>query len=181
MSRMSMPVLLINASYEPMSIIPARDAFRLLVNGKVDIKLERDRDVRPGFQMPSVVILRHYVRVPIRTKVLTRKNVYMRDNYHCQYCDQKFHGEDLSWDHVLPRCQGGKEEWENLVTCCKRCNHRKAGRTPDEAGMPLLRRPLPRTVHTSQFVLRRMGSGMPEWNKYMFQDSEGETGLVHRA
>lgn len=181
MNAMRRPVLLINASYEPLRILHCKRALTMIVKGTAEIELGREHDVRPGLRMPSVIRLRRYVHVPIRTKVLTRKNIYMRDDYRCQYCSEKFRGEDLSWDHVLPRCQGGRDEWENLVTCCKRCNHRKAGRTPEEAGMPLLRRPLPRTLHTSRFVLRSMGSGMPEWNKYMFHDSDGEVGLVHRA
>lgn len=177
----AMPVLLINASYEPLRIMARRRALKMLVKAKVEVEMDVDSYLSGDLSKLSVVRLRHNVRVPIRTKVLTRKNIYMRDDYRCQYCSEKFRGEDLSWDHVIPRCQGGRDEWENLVTCCKRCNHRKAGRTPEEAGMPLLRRPLPRTLHTSRFVLRSMGSGMPEWNKYMFHDSDGEVGLVHRA
>lgn len=178
-----LPVLLINASHEPLKIIFGKRALSMVVKGVVEIELERDYDVRPGLRMPSVVRLRRYVRLPhsVGAKVLSRKNIYLRDGYRCQYCGEQFPGYALSWDHVIPRCQGGSGEWENLVAACKPCNSRKAGRTPEEAGMKLLRRPLPRTLHTGRFILKTMGSGMPEWDKYLFNDSTGETRLTRRA
>ncbi len=177
----SAPVLLINFSYEPLRIIRGRDAIRLMVKGKADVVLGRKVDVTPGMEMPSVIRLREYRRVPHTQKVMSRRNILQRDAYLCMYCNRLCNFGEASLDHVIPRSKGGKSDWDNLVTACKKCNHRKADRTPEEAGMPLLRRPLPRTVHTGRYVLRAMGTGIPEWNRYMFGDSEGEKGLVQRG
>lgn len=181
MSMMRTPVLLINASYEPIRILVAKRALTMVVKGVAEIELGHDVYVRPGLRMPSVIRLRRYVHVPIRTKILSRKNIYLRDGYRCLYCGERFQAGELSWDHVIPRSKGGSSDWDNLVTACKQCNHRKADRTPEEAGMPLLRRPLPRTLHTSRFVLRSLGSGVPEWNRYMFHDSDGEASFTRRG
>ena len=95
--------------------------------------------------------------LPVRLQVTARRNILMRDGYRCQYCGLKFHGSGLTLDHVIPRAQDGRNSWENRVTWCRKDNHRQADRTPAEAGMQLLRRPLPASVHTGRFILRSMG------------------------
>lgn len=182
----SMPVLLINASYEPLRIIHGKDAIRMMVTGKVEVEVGRDVDVVPGFRMPSVVRLRRYVRVPITTKVMSKRSIHQRDDHRCMYCNTRCNGSGdepnaISLDHVIPRSRGGRNDWDNLVTACKRCNHRKADRTPEEAGMQLRCRPLPRTIHTSRFVLRQLGSGVAEWDRFLFNDSTGETKLTRHG
>jgi len=119
--------------------------------------------------------------VPVRLQVTTRRNILMRDAYRCQYCGVKFHGGDLTLDHVIPRARGGRNVWENLVACCHKDNHRKADRTPEEAGMELLRRPLPASVHTSRFILRTMGLEVNEWSRYLYADSDGDRRFAARG
>jgi hypothetical protein len=93
------------------------------------------------------------------------------------YCGEKFHGADLTLDHIIPKSRGGDGSWHNLVCACKKCNHRKADRTPEEAGMKLLRRPLPASINTGRHVLRSMGMEVQEWGRYLYTDSKGEQKL----
>ena len=90
---------------------------------------------------PRVIRLLEYDRLPIHNVKLTRKNIYERDRYTCQYTGRRLRPSDLNIDHVIPRSQGGRNTWENLVTCSVEANSRKGGRTPKEAGMRLIRRP----------------------------------------
>ncbi|HWE35853.1 MAG TPA: HNH endonuclease [Isosphaeraceae bacterium] len=104
------------------------------------------RTVHFEIQVPRVIRLLAYDRLP-RTKVkFNRRNIFARDGNHCQYCGKRFATNELSLDHVLPRSRGGKATWENIVCACLKCNVRKGGRTPREAGMKLIRLPTqPRT------------------------------------
>ena len=94
--------------------------------------------------LPSVVRLTRYVRVVSRFGFVrcTRKNVLLRDSYQCQYCGVKKEARELNYDHVIPRVQGGKTVWDNIVASCYACNSTKRGRTPEQAGMKLLRAPV---------------------------------------
>lgn len=174
MSLMRKPVLQLNASYEAIRIVSARRAMTLLTKGVAVVEVPTDTMIYPGIYLPSVIRLRTYRHIPIRMQIVTRKNIYVRDGYRCMYCGARKTGTDLTLDHVDPRSKGGKNSWENLVSACKPCNHRKADRTPEEAGMPLLRRPLPISVHTSRHVLRAMGSEVLEWRRYLYHDSAGD-------
>lgn len=98
--------------------------------------------VRASIAVPKVIRLLGYEKLPRQDVKLNRRNIYARDENHCQYCGQKFPTSELSLDHVLPRSQGGGSSWENLVCCCVRCNARKGGRTPKQAHMTLVRRPI---------------------------------------
>lgn len=91
--------------------------------------------------VPRVIRLLDYDRLPVYHVRLTRKNIYERDNYTCQYTGKRLRPSDLNIDHVIPRSRGGKNTWENLVTCSVEANAKKGGRTPEEAGMKLIRRP----------------------------------------
>ncbi|VAX37306.1 HNH endonuclease family protein [hydrothermal vent metagenome] len=92
-------------------------------------------------QVPRVIRLLTYDRVPRQAIKFNRRNVFLRDDHHCQYCGNQFHSHRLSLDHVLPRSRGGKLTWENVVSACHKCNVRKGNRTPNEAGMNLSRPP----------------------------------------
>lgn len=181
MSLMRRPVLQLNASYEALRIIPAMRALKLVTKGKAAVELATNKLIYPGVRLPSVIRLLTYRHVPVRMQLATRRNIFMRDGYRCQYCGLKFRGSDLTLDHVIPRAQGGKNSWENLVACCRKDNHRKADRTPEEAGMPLLRRPLPSNVHTGRLILRSMGLEVNEWNRYLYADSEGDRRFAVRG
>ncbi len=181
MSIMRKPVLQLNASYEALRIIPAMRALKLVTTGKAVVELALSKMIYPGIYLPSVIRLLTYRHVPVRLQVTTRRNILMRDGYRCQYCVLKFHGSDLTLNHVIPRSQGGRKTWENLLACCRRDNHCKADRTPEQAGMPLLRRPLPASVHTGRFILRSMALGVNEWARYLYADSEGDRRFAVRG
>ena len=132
-SAMTMPVLVLNASYEPVNITRARRAVVILVKGVAVVEEAHDRYVHVGLQLPCVIRLRQYRRLPSRIQTLSRKNILIRDGYMCQYCGAKLLSGQLELEHVIPRARGGLSTWENLVAACRSCNARKADRTPAEA------------------------------------------------
>jgi 5-methylcytosine-specific restriction endonuclease McrA len=99
------------------------------------------RTVRSRVRLPEVIVLRAYDGLPMRTVAFSRRNLYRRDAFACQYCGRRPGALDLTIDHVIPRSRGGKTSWENCVLACVECNKRKANRPPDEAGMRLIRVP----------------------------------------
>lgn len=175
MTLMRKPVLVLNASYEAIRIVAARRALTLICKGAAVVEVPTNTEVYPGITLPSVIRLRTYKRIPIRMQVVTRKNIYVRDGYRCGYCGHKFHADELTLDHIFPKSKGGSNSWDNLVSCCAPCNRRKDNRTPEEAGMPLLKRPLPVTVHTSRHILRTVASEIQEWQRFLYHDNAGET------
>ncbi len=92
-------------------------------------------------RVPEVVTLRNYDKVPSQVVTFSRRNVFKRDRFTCQYCGAQPGSEDLTIDHVVPRCQGGVSAWHNCVLACTACNARKGDQTPEQAGMPLRQRP----------------------------------------
>lgn len=110
----------------------------------------------------------------------TESNSYIANGlavHNCMYCGERFRPQELTLDHVIPRSRGGNNSWDNLVACCKKDNHRKGNRLLEEAGMKLIHRPLPATVHTSRFVLKQLGSEIDGWSRYLWTDSKGEERL----
>lgn len=166
MSIVKRPVLVLNASYEPINICAARRALVMLVNGIARVQEEHDQAVYVGINLPSVIRLNDYRRVPHRRHTMSRKNIMQRDRYTCQYCGLQ--PKHLTLDHIMPVSRGGLSTWENLVCCCEGCNRKKADRTPEEAGMTLLHRPLPSSIHTSRHVMRAMGENDEKWRKYLY-------------
>ncbi len=160
-------VLVLNASYEPLNITTWRRATVLMLKGKAE-SLEEDssRQIRPDRKLPTVIRLRHFIRVPYRELALTRKNILQRDNNCCQYCGHL--GDKLSIDHVFPRSRGGKDSWENVTTACLQCNVMKGNRTPEEANMPLRKKPHKPLSNLSFEATRQIDSGRhKEWGKYV--------------
>jgi 5-methylcytosine-specific restriction endonuclease McrA len=162
------PVLVLNASYEPIAICEARRALTLLVKGRAAAEESHDSFAWRDMRMPSVIRLSRYRKVPQKRHVATRRNIFSRDRNACQYCGVVFPSTRLTLDHVLPRSRGGRDTWENLVTCCHSCNHRKADRTPEEAGMALIRAPRAVNVHTARSLMRTRGEDFPAWRKYLY-------------
>lgn len=139
-----MRTLVLNAGYEPMQLISWQRALCLVMSEKAEVIARYDqvaRSVSRAIPLPSVVRLVRYVQVVSRFGFVrcTRKNVLLRDRYQCQYCGVKCRHGAISIDHVQPRSRGGKTNWTNVVAACHTCNRRKGSRTPDEAGMPLMR------------------------------------------
>ncbi len=174
-------VLVLNASYEPITICGVRSALKKLVKNKAVVQ-ERagDKMSHAGIPTPSVIRLIVMARVPRRTQVLSRKNILLRDRHTCQYCAVKLHASELTLDHVIPKSRGGRDVWENLVACCRPCNKHKDNLLLEECGMVLLSRPRPATIHTSRVILRSMGAEDEQWKKYLFYD-QPESHLVTRA
>jgi 5-methylcytosine-specific restriction endonuclease McrA len=138
------PVLLLNASYIPLGVISWMKAVSLLWQNKAEALVNQERLLRsPSHSMaaPSVLRLNRMVRHRRRGPKLSRRNVFYRDAYTCQYCGRRLPPKKLNIDHVIPRHQGGRSCWTNLVTSCVEDNLRKGGRTPEEARMELLRLP----------------------------------------
>ncbi|MCS7313913.1 MAG: HNH endonuclease [Bryobacterales bacterium] len=165
------PVLVLNASYEPINICAARRALVLVLKGVAtpeEYSSQLLRSARQAIPLPSVIRLLEYRRIPQQTRALSRKNILMRDRYTCQYCLRTLPSSELTLDHVIPRSRSGETTWENLVTCCHECNNRKGNRTPEEAGMKLARPPRPFTLHTSRHIMRLLGRSEERWRKYLF-------------
>ena len=165
------PVLVLNASYEPINICAARRALVLVLKGVAspeEFSPVLLHSARRALKLPSVIRLLEYRRIPHQTRALSRKNILMRDRYTCQYCQRTLNSGELTLDHVVPRSRSGETTWENLVACCHRCNNHKGNRTPEEAGMRLLRQPRPFTLHTSRHLMRLLGKSDDQWRKYLF-------------
>lgn len=136
------PVLVLNADYTPLSFLPLsiwswQDAIRTVLQEKAVVVAEYNnlsiKSVRFEIKVPSVIALKTYFRVPDNhIAIMNRRNIYIRDNFKCQYCCNPFTVDQLSLDHVVPRSAGGKLTWSNTVTCCKQCNFRKGSALPDQ-------------------------------------------------
>ena len=172
--------LLLNASYEPLSVVSWQRAMTLWAQEKVEIVDTHDVEVRAvtfSFKLPSVVRLLRFVKVRSRRETVPfcRANIYTRDGYQCQYCGGKPATEELTFDHVIPVAQGGRREWENIATACVACNKKKGARTPAEAGMALRRaprKPVPSPVFRVTLGVRKT----PEsWRNWLYWNAELET------
>ncbi len=170
-TRLQTPVLVLNASYEPINVCAARRALVLLLKGVASAEencREYVHSPSRAVSVPSVIRLLEYRRIPRQTRALSRKNILIRDRYTCQYCERVLASAELTLDHVTPRSRGGESNWENLVACCHRCNNRKGDRLPEEANMRLVRAPRPFSLHTSRHLMRLMGRSDEKWRKYLF-------------
>ena len=136
-------VLVLNQNYEPLNVCNLPRAFRLVFGERAEV-LEYDHQVirtpRADYRAPAVIRLQHQIRRPRPRVKLTRREVFARDGYTCQYCGRQT--GDLTLDHVVPRHRGGAHSWDNLVTACKACNHRKGGKLLDEAKLRLAAQPV---------------------------------------
>ena len=167
---LNIPVLVLNQSYEPLTICRARRAIVLVYQGKAEM-LENGvgfvYTISNSFELPSVIRLAYMVKRPYRQKKLTRYEVFNRDKYTCQYCGKET--RQLTLDHVIPRYRSGQHTWENVVSACVPCNRRKAGRTPQEAGMKLLRKPSRPSDNLLFSIPYHYRQRRDEWQKYLPQ------------
>lgn len=170
-SAMRAPVLVLNASYEPINVCAARRAIVLVLKGVAmteEVNGHFLHSTRLAMRVPSVIRLLEYRRIPHQTRALSRKNILLRDRNTCQYCGRVLAPADLTLDHVIPRSRRGGSNWENLVACCHECNRKKGNRLPLEAGMKLMREPRAFSLHTSRHIIRLMGHSDVKWRKYLF-------------
>lgn len=157
--------LVLNATYEPLAVVSARRAVILVLDEKADLvhaSPERWSSERQAVEVPSVIRLRYFVKVPFRRRAsLTRRAVFLRDDGRCQYCGKR--AENI--DHVVPRSRGGMHVWENVVACCARCNAHKRDRLVHETPMRLRRRPeAPRHLN---WITVAVGHVPEHWAPYL--------------
>lgn len=163
-------VLVLNQNYEPMSITNAKKAIILIFLEKAEIIENHNdlkvRSVNLSFPLPSIIRLTRFIRVPRKRIVLSRKNIVKRDNHQCQYCGTT--DVPVTVDHIIPKGRGGEDTWENLVCACTKCNNKKRNRTPEEAGMALLKKPQ-RPSHIF-FIRYFVGKLDNSWKPYLFMN-----------
>jgi 5-methylcytosine-specific restriction endonuclease McrA len=161
------PVLLLNLNYEPLNVCSIKRAMILIVVGKAEVVENGRGFIRTtsmAFPRPSVIKLVYMVKRPRPRIKLTRKEIFKRDNYRCQYCGRE--SSQLTVDHVVPRRYGGEHRWENLVSACPSCNIKKGGRTLQEASMRLIKPPYePRA--TAVYLFGRYLNENEEWRKFI--------------
>lgn len=185
-----MGCLALNASFEPLTIVPLRRAVRLVLDGKAEI-VEQDgdrsfRSERDAVPCPAVIRLVRYVHVPRRfRRQVTNTFLFARDDYTCQYCGRhrsELRGRQfLTRDHVLPVSRGGANDWENVVTSCSTCNNRKGDRLPREAGLELRAHPVePNYVHLV-WVVRRVTYLQAKYIRTFYGDDALDDVAVRKA
>jgi 5-methylcytosine-specific restriction endonuclease McrA len=161
--------LVLNASFQPLCVVPVRRALVLALKGKAEVVHTNGhlyRSERLELHAPSVVRLKYFVKVPYRARAsLSRRAVLVRDHFECQYCGSK--AENV--DHIIPKSRGGAHSWENVVAACRRCNARKENRSPSDVGMRLRRTPRP--PHDSVWIVVAVDRIDPHWEQYLAMPS----------
>jgi 5-methylcytosine-specific restriction endonuclease McrA len=188
-------VLVLNKHYAAIRVVSVRRAFTMLFRQMAEVvSVERDEFVSHDFQswrevseyraryerehhewvrcvrfelaVPRIVRLLLYDRLPRQTVKFNRRNIYARDANRCQYCGRHLPTSELSLDHIVPRSQGGKTSWENIVCCCVKCNVRKGGRVPEEAGMRLITKPT-KPKRSPVITLRLSNQKYASWKQFL--------------
>ncbi len=167
--------LLLSQSYEPIKVIPWQRAITLLFLGKVEVVEEYSHEVRSVtviLKIPAVVRLLRAFRRHHKPVKFSRVNIYARDAYTCQYCGTRLGVAELTYDHVVPRSQGGATDWTNIVTCCHECNRVKGGRTPRQAGMQLRALPVQPNWVPAVTIRVSLRSVPDAWRDYLYWTGE---------
>ncbi|MBI3244069.1 MAG: HNH endonuclease [Chloroflexi bacterium] len=161
------PVLVLNANYEPLNVCDTKRAIGLLVTGKAELMVNgrgHFHTARMTYPAPSVIRLEKMIRRPRPRVKLSKREIFRRDNYTCQYCGRQ--PPHLTIDHIIPRHRGGGHHWDNLVTACPACNRRKGGKTAGEAQMSLKHKP-GEPPATAAYLFGRHLKENSEWEKYI--------------
>ena len=157
--------LVLNATFEPLCVVPIRRAVVLVLKEKAEVVHSTDQELhseRSTFPVPSVIRLTYFVKVPFRARAaLNRRAVFARDGHRCQYCGA--HAENI--DHVVPRSRGGEHIWENVVAACRPCNTRKEDRLLQEVGLVLRKKPTAPKELT--WIIVAVGTVHPHWEPYL--------------
>lgn len=161
-----MQVLVLNQDYQAISLCDPERALVLVMLRKAemitDVPERRFRSVSEEFSFPSIIRLYRYVKLPFKKVSLSRQNIFKRDGNRCVYCGSR---ERLTVDHVVPRAQGGRTVWNNLVTACYKCNSQKGDLTPEQAGMPLAYQPFrPSFI---MYLSKYSGKVKEDWKPYL--------------
>ena len=157
--------LVLNASYQPLCVVPVRRALVLALKGKAEVVHNNGATFRSEsleMRAPSVVRLNYFVKVPYRSRAsLSRRAVFIRDNFECQYCGRP--AENV--DHVVPKSKGGPHTWDNVVAACRPCNSRKENKKPADVGLRLKHPPT--QPHDSVWIVVAVDRVDPEWEQYL--------------
>ena len=186
MSSLNKPVLVLNKVWMPIRVIPAYRSLVLVFAKKASMVDTNTYDIyewkewikQPivetdpiiigasyNVKVPEVIVLSTYDKVYKKNARLTKKNIYIRDGYKCQYSGKKIKGTEADIDHVIPRALGGKNSWENMVVCSKEINRQKANRTPEQANLKLIRKPI--KPHTSKLLIDSRNDIPKSWHKFI--------------
>lgn len=166
---MNSEVLVLNSDFEPLNVCNARRALVMVILGKAEVLHHRPEPIRTvdaTLAAPSVVKLRYHVKRPVPELKLSRRTIFARDRYTCQYCGATV--KDLTVDHVIPRRHGGSTSWDNLVTACRRCNMKKGDKLLHQTNMQLIRQPR-RPRYTPYISLTKYVAGRQNeaWRDYL--------------
>lgn len=162
---MNKKVLVLNANSLPINITSWERAMTLMYKGKASGVRYNGVVINGSYRLPEIIKLMSYVFVPYSDVVLSRKNIYLRDNHTCRYCGKA--NSTLTIDHVIPRSRGGQDTWENMVVCCSRCNCKKGNQTLAEAGMKLAGSPY-RPSSTLYLQITRLANVPQSWEEFFF-------------
>lgn len=158
-------ILVLNSDYLPVNVTTFKKAYKLVYKGKAQIVEEMDDTIivtdSKKFQKPSIIRLIKYVNIPYRKVILSRENIFKRDNHTCTYCGSN---KNLTVDHIHPKSKGGKNDWENLITCCFGCNSKKGDQTLEQSGMKLSF--LPTKPHPISFMYHSH-KNVVKWQPYL--------------
>ena len=161
--------LKLDSSFRPIEVFDAVEALVLCLIGKaqaIETYSKVIKSVNESFELPCVIALKRIVKFRYQTIPCHRRNVIWRDNNQCQYCSKHFMADKLTIDHVIPRSRGGKNDWLNLVTACKKCNQKKGDKTPSEANMPLIKEPkIPKSDIFKNISKNQI---IPRWKYYLW-------------
>ena len=174
--RLTAPVLVLNLNYVPVNVCTVRRAIVLVAKGKAELleqraETSRIRTYNAALDAPSIIRLVYLVKRPFAPRRLSKKEVFLRDHYTCQYCGKR--SQNLTLDHVIPRRQRGPHTWDNVVAACGRCNLDKAGRTPEEANMRLSRPPTAPQPNPYRILENR--TILEEWKQYIPWQTAGKS------
>ena len=160
------PVLLLNQNYQPLNICTAKRAISLMGLGKAESIINSNKNIRSvttNFPLPSVIRLYYMVKIPATNRRLSRQALFHRDKFTCQYCNKKT--RQLTIDHVTPRSRGGLHIWENVVSACSDCNHKKAGLTLKESDLKL--KSIPKPPSPNPYYIFQYRNIEEDWKQFI--------------
>lgn len=169
----SVKTLKLDISYRPIEIVDAIDALVLCLIGKaqaIENYKKEITSVSESFKLPAVIVLKRFVKFHFKIVSAHRREIILRDNNQCQYCSIELPNEKLTLDHIIPKSKGGKNTWDNLVAACKKCNQKKGNRTPEQANMKLVCKP----IKPKYNILRTVGKNQVSelWKNYLWETHE---------
>lgn len=166
---MSKKTLLLDSSYQVLSFISERRLFKLLFKEKVEIESSWNDEIswiNGKIKYPSIVRLKKYIKRTYFNSNFSRRSIIKRDESKCQYCDKKLSASQITIDHILPKARGGITSFVNCVVSCHSCNNKKADRTPEQADMTLLKRPMHPSFLIQHYVPESQEYWHADWDNY---------------